>query len=252
LAEEQIRQLNEELEDRVQRRTAELKHANQELESFSYSVSHDLRAPLRAIDGFSRLVIDDYADDLPAEAQRYLGLVSKNVQEMGKLIDGLLAFSKLGQQPLDKRLLDVEALVREVVAGLAEDRDGDVSAITIGTLPKANADQMLLRQVFANLLSNAIKFTRDTEQPRIEVVSEQDNGSAVYVVRDNGVGFDMRYADKLFAVFQRLHRVEDYGGTGIGLALVARIVSRHDGRIWAEAKPDEGAAFYFTLNGGRP
>jgi light-regulated signal transduction histidine kinase (bacteriophytochrome) len=168
---------------------------------------------------------------------------------MANLIDGLLAFSRLSQLPLDRRRVDVEALAREAADSL-DAGNGSTSAISIGHLPAARADPTLLRQVFANLLSNAIKFTRDEPDPRIEVGSYADNGSSVYVVRDNGVGFDMRHADKIFTVFQRLHRQEDYEGTGIGLALVARIVARHGGRIWVDASPGEGAAFHFTLDGG--
>jgi PAS domain S-box-containing protein len=249
LAEDRILHLNEDLEERVGRRTVQLEEANRELESFSYSVSHDLRAPLRAIDGFSRLVIEDYAHELDEEGLRYLGLVCRNTRQMGELIDGLLAFSGLKQQPLDKRPVDVEALAHEVVDSLTTEPDGRASGIEVGVLPEASADPMLLRQVLANLLSNAIKFTRDTEERRIEVGSYQDNGVPVYLVRDNGIGFDMRHAEKLFTVFQRLNRAEDYEGTGIGLALVARIVSRHGGRIWADAKPGEGATFFFTLDG---
>jgi light-regulated signal transduction histidine kinase (bacteriophytochrome) len=246
---ERLQQLNAGLEERVRLRTAELQRANDELEAFSYSVSHDLRAPLRAIDGFTRIVIDDCADDVSPDVQRHLQLISKNTQDMGQLIDGLLAFSRLGQQPLGKRTLDVDSIAREVASLVEGEHPGRPSEISIAALPEANADPTLVRQVFANLLSNAIKYTRSTETPAIEVASYQDNGWPVYLVRDNGVGFDMRYANKLFTVFQRLHRVEDYEGTGIGLALVSRIVSRHGGRIWAEAKPDEGATFYFTLQG---
>ncbi len=250
-AEEQVRRLNEELEARVRLRTAQLEDANRELEAFSYSVSHDLRAPLRAIDGFSREVLDGHAAGLDPEGRRYLELVGRNTREMGLLIDGLLAFSRLGQQPLDKRRVDVAALVRDVVASLAVEHDGRASQVAVGELPGTFADRTLLRQVFANLLGNAIKFTRDVPEPRIEVGASADGGGQpVYVVRDNGVGFDMRHADRLFTAFQRLHRADTFEGTGIGLALVARIVTRHGGRIWAESAPGEGAAFHFTLENG--
>jgi PAS domain S-box-containing protein len=252
-AEEEVRRLNEELEERVQLRTAQLEAANRELEAFSYSVSHDLRAPLRAIDGFSREVIDAHADGLDPEGRRYLELVSRNTRDMGLLIDGLLAFSRLGQQPLDKRRVDVSALVRDVVAGLAAEYDGRTKQIEVGELPGTFADRTLLRQVFANLLSNAIKFTRDVPEPLIEVEAEGSSGVGlppVYVVRDNGVGFDMRHADRLFTAFQRLHGADAFEGSGIGLALVARIVTRHGGRIWAESAPGAGAAFHFTLENG--
>jgi signal transduction histidine kinase len=228
---------------------SELENQNAELDAFSYSVSHDLRAPLRAIDGFSRLLLDEYAGDLPPDGRRYLGLVSKNTQEMGTLIDGLLSFSRLGQQQLGKRTVGVDALAREVVDELEAEREGRSVEVSIGTLPPARADPTLLRQVLTNLVSNAFKYTRERELARIEIGSDQSDGLPVYFVRDNGVGFDMRYAGKLFQVFQRLHRAEEYEGTGLGLALVARIVKRHGGRIWAEARPDEGATFYFTLEG---
>ena len=249
-AEEAIRRLNEELEERVRVRTAQLEAANHELEAFSYSVSHDLRAPLRAIDGFSRLLSTEHADDLPPDAQRYLGLVTKSTEEMGSLIDGLLAFSRLGQQQLAKRSVDVETLARQVVAELDPLQAGRAVEISIGALPAAEADTMLLKQVLVNLVSNALKFTREREEARIEVDSYEDEGVPVYFVRDNGVGFDSRYAHKLFAVFQRLHRLDEFEGTGLGLALVARIVTRHGGRIWAEGHPGAGATFYFTLKGG--
>jgi signal transduction histidine kinase len=234
----------------VAERTVQLEEANRELGAFSYSVSHDLRAPLRAIDGFSRLLLDEYADELPSDARRYLGLVGKNAQEMSRLIDGLLTFSRLGQQRLSKRSVKVDTLAREVVAELDAERSGRAVEISIGALPSAQADPTLLRQVLVNLLSNALKYTRQREAAKIEIGFHEHGGPPVFFVRDNGVGFDTRYANKLFQVFQRLHRAEEYEGTGLGLALVARIVRRHGGRIWAEAKPDEGATFYFTLEGG--
>lgn len=244
-AEEGVRALTVELEGRVR----ELDATNAELEAFSYSVSHDLRAPLRAIDGFSRLLLEEYSGDLPSEAQRYLGIVDKGAQDMAALIDGLLAFSKLGQQPLSKRSVSVESLAREVVAELELQCDGRQVDISIGPLPPVRADPALLRQVLVNLVSNALKYTQQREAATIELGSEGRDGSPAYFVRDNGVGFDMQYADKLFEVFQRLHRAEEYEGTGVGLALVARIVDRHGGHVWAEAAPDRGATFYFTLNG---
>jgi light-regulated signal transduction histidine kinase (bacteriophytochrome) len=227
----------------------ELETQNAELDAFSYSVSHDLRAPLRAIDGFSRLLLDEYASHLPPEGRRYAGLVRKNTQDMGKLIDGLLSFSRLGNQQLDKRTVDMEALAHELVQELGMESEGRAVEISIAPLPAARADPTLVRQVLANLLLNAFKYTRGEQTATIEVGTEVEGSEPVYFVRDNGVGFDMRYADKLFKVFQRLHRAEDYEGTGLGLALVARIVKRHGGRIWVDAALGEGATFYFTLGG---
>ncbi|HZO96231.1 MAG TPA: CHASE3 domain-containing protein [Gaiellaceae bacterium] len=233
----------------LERTRSELEHQNAELDAFTYSVSHDLRAPLRAIDGFSRLLEEDYADALPPEGRRYLGLVGRNTQQMGQLIDGLLAFSRLSKQQLGKRAVDMGALAEEVLAELGgDDRPG--LRVTVGPLPPARGDPVLLRQVLANLLSNAYKYTGGKEAATIEVGAYEEAGETVYFVRDDGVGFDMRYANKLFQVFQRLHRAEDYEGTGLGLALVARIVRRHGGRVWADAKPGEGATFFFTLGNG--
>ena len=244
----ELEQLNEELEARVAQRTAELEEANRELEAFSYSVSHDLRAPLRAIDGFSRILADEHAEGLTVDAQRYLSLVRRNTHEMGVLIDGLLAFAHLGHQPLEKRNVDVEVLAHEVVDGLKAERNGRALEFSVGALPPVRADPTLLRQVYANLLSNAVKYSGPADPARIEIGSFPENGHAVYFVSDNGVGFDMRYSDKLFQVFQRLHS-DDYEGTGLGLAMVARIVDRHGGEIWAKGAPGEGATFYFTLEG---
>jgi light-regulated signal transduction histidine kinase (bacteriophytochrome) len=242
----------------LQQRTTQLETANKELEAFSYSVSHDLRSPLRAIDGFSRILIEEYASQLPAEARRYLDLVRSNTQKMGELVDDLLAFSRLGRQPLRKQSVSPEGIVRESLEDLQTEKAGRQVEIVIGNpsagpghaLPDCEADPALLKQVFLNLLSNALKFTRRRPVARIEVGFEEKDGSRAYFVRDNGVGFDMQYVGKLFAVFQRLHRSEDYEGTGVGLAIVQRIVARHGGRAWAEAEVDKGATFYFTLEGG--
>jgi light-regulated signal transduction histidine kinase (bacteriophytochrome) len=226
----------------------QLEAANKELESFSYSVSHDLRAPLRAVDGFSRILMEDFAAQLPADAVRYLQLVRNNAQQMGELIEGLLAFSRAGRQPVNKQHVIVSDLVKQVLAGLRDEQNGRSVEVSIGELPPCEADPLLLRQVFANLLTNAHKFTRKCEVARIEVGHQSIDGAGVYFVKDNGAGFDMQYAHKLFGVFQRLHRSDDYEGTGVGLAMVHNIVERHGGRIWAEAEPGKGATFFFTLS----
>ncbi len=236
-------------QQRLQQSNLDLEAANKELEAFSYSVSHDLRAPLRAIDGFARIVSEDYGPQLPAEAAEYLALIRSNTQQMGALVDDLLNFSRLSRQPLVRRQVSVADLVREVFHRLASERQRRHVEITIHDVPDCGADPSLLRQVWLNLIANALKFTRRREIARIEVGHQRASDSAeeAYYVRDNGVGFDMRYASKLFGVFQRLHRAEDYEGTGVGLATVQRIVHRHGGRVWADARLDGGACFYFSL-----
>ncbi len=234
-------------EEALRNYAAQLKAANKELEAFSYSVSHDLRAPLRAIDGFSRILIEDYAPQLAPEPQRYLGLVRDNTRQMGDLIDDLLTFSRLSRQPVQKQIVGPAELVRQALEELQAERVGRQVEITIGDLPFCEADPALLRQVWLNLLANALKYTRRREVAVIEVGGREDDGELVYFVKDNGVGFEMQYAHKLFGVFQRLHRAEEYEGTGVGLATVQRITHRHGGRVWAEAEVDKGATFYFTL-----
>jgi PAS domain S-box-containing protein len=246
-AQEKIQQLNNELEQRVLERTAQLEAANKELEAFSYSVSHDLRAPLRAVDGFSQAVEEDYGPLLPEEGRRFLHTIREGAQRMGTLIDDLLSFSQLSRQPVSQHTVDNERLVREVLEELNPAQQGRQVEIRVGALPPSQGDAALLKQVWVNLLSNALKYTRKRAAAVIEVGCGREQNEDVYFVRDNGTGFDMQYADKLFGVFQRLHRMEDYEGTGVGLAIVQRVIHRHGGRVWADAAPDRGATFYFTL-----
>jgi two-component system, sensor histidine kinase and response regulator len=238
---------NAELERRLQQRGAELEAANKELESFSYSVSHDLQAPVRAISGFSNILLEDFSSQMPVEAQVILGKVAGSAGRMGQLIKDLLAFSRLGRQPLSKRTVDMAALVQEVADDLIQREPGRRIELRVAELPDCLGDPSLLKQVFINLLSNALKFTRQREQAKIEVGCRTENGERVYFILDNGVGFDMRYAEKLFGVFQRLHKADEFEGTGVGLSIVGRIIQRHGGRIWADAEVDKGATFHFVL-----
>ena len=240
------------LEQEIQQHSVALEAANKELDAFSYSVAHDLRAPLRAIDGFSRVLLEEHAPTLPPEAQHYLNAVRRNSQRMGLLIDDLLAFSRLSRQPLNKQLVRPADLVRQCVDELRAEQQGRRVQIAIGDLPACQADPALLKHVWMNLMSNALKYTRKQEVAVIEVGSREQAGACVYFVKDNGVGIDMQYADKLFGVFQRLHRPEDYEGTGVGLAIVQRVIHRHGGRVWAEAAVNQGATFYFTFEGATP
>jgi light-regulated signal transduction histidine kinase (bacteriophytochrome) len=239
-----------EKETQLIRRAEELQTANHELEAFSYSVSHDLRAPLRAMDGFTRILLAEEGQTLSPEGIRYLGLVQENAGYMGHLVDGLLTFSRLGRQAVSRTAVATDEVVRLALDELHAEQEGRHVEVIKGDLPACEGDPGLLRQVWVNLLSNAFKFTRDREEARIELGCQMADGVPVYFVKDNGIGFDMRYAHKLFGVFQRLHRQEDYAGTGVGMAIVQRIVHRHGGRVWAEGKEGQGAAFYFTLSGG--
>ncbi len=239
-----------ELERRVAERTEQLQAANKELESFTYSVSHDLRAPLRAIDGYAHILDEDYGAQLEGEGRRLLGVVRSSTTQMGRLIDDLLEFSRLGRRPIPRDPVDMGALAREVAADLA--RETPAARIDIGALPAARGDRALLRQVWFNLIANALKYSGTRERPEVEVGGRADGAENVYWVRDKGVGFDMRYYDKLFGVFQRLHAPGEFPGTGVGLAIVHRVVTRHGGRVWAEGKVGDGACFSFALprNGG--
>ncbi len=225
----------------------EIETAHQELEAFSFSVSHDLRAPLRAVDGFSQAMEEDFGAQLPEAGRRQLKMIRGNAERMGELIDDLLAFARLGRQPVRKQSVETEQLVRATLADLQTTHAGRKVEINIGKLPSCEGDSSLLKQVWVNLLSNALKYTREREKAEVEIGSVKTNGADIFFVRDNGTGFDMRYADKLFGVFQRLHRAEEYEGTGVGLAIVQRIVNRHGGRVWADAAVDRGATFFFTL-----
>jgi PAS domain S-box-containing protein len=245
--EEEIRQLNTELEERVIKRTTELEAANKELEAFSYSVSHDLRSPLRAVDGFSQAVLEDYGEQLPEEGRRYLQTIRGGAQRMGALIDDLLTFSRLSRLPLNKQTVETARLVHDSLEELDSEKRERKIDIRIGELPRCHGDPALLKQVWVNLLSNALKYTRKREAAVIEIGCQSDNGEDIYFVRDNGTGFDMQYEHKLFGVFQRLHRADEFEGTGVGLAIIQRIIHRHGGRIWADAAVDRGATFHFTL-----
>ncbi len=241
-ADRQIKELNSEL----QKNLTQLETTNRELESFSYSVSHDLRAPLRILKGHSGILLEDYGDRLDDEAKRLLGSIQGNVNKMNNLIDDLLRLSKLGRQQVEKSEIDVARLVQNIISEIGSAIHHSARIILNPLLP-VNADHSLLTQVWINLLSNAIKYSTKKESPQIEINCIKQGGETVYSVKDNGAGFNMKYSDKLFGVFQRLHTTSEFEGTGIGLAIVKRIISKHGGRVWAEGKPDEGATFYFSL-----
>jgi signal transduction histidine kinase len=245
--EAELQTLNGELEKRVSRRTEQLQEANKELETFSYAVSHDLRAPLRHMEGFAHFLQHKYGPTLPEEGQHYLNRISSAATFMSKLVEGLLQLSHIGTQLPNIKPVSLRALLRDARSALHAEAGGRGIEWRISTLPEVEGDAVLLGQVFTNLLSNAIKFSSKQAHPIIEIGSCERNGEPAIFVRDNGVGFDPRYADKLFGVFQRLHRQDEFSGTGIGLATVQRIIHRHGGRIWAESAPGQGATFFFTL-----
>jgi PAS domain S-box-containing protein len=228
-------------------RTRQLEDSNKELASFSYSVSHDLRAPLRAIDGFTKMLIKGLYGNLSDEDKRRFDVIRDKTREMGKLIDDLLDFSRLGRQAISFSVINMEALVNEIVAEYQEIADDCTLQLTVGKLPYALGDRSLIKQVFTNLVANAVKFSQQRKPAIIEIGGSQEEREDIYYVKDNGAGFDMAYYHKLFSVFQRLHSNEEFEGTGVGLAIVQRIINRHGGRVWAEGKINEGAAFYFSL-----
>jgi PAS domain S-box-containing protein len=242
LADEQIRQLNADLKANIM----QLEATNYDLESFSYSVSHDLRAPLRALDGYSKMIEEDHSKDLDMEAKRLLGNIQSNARRMGILIDDLLAFARLGRKEVQRSRVDVQGVVENILTEMSH--SAKIKAkVKICELPAAEADQGLLRQVWVNLITNAIKYSGKKEMPEIEIGSIPSEEETIYFIKDNGSGFDMKYADRLFGVFQRLHNPKEFEGTGVGLAIVHRIITKHGGRIWADAKKNEGAIFYFSL-----
>jgi signal transduction histidine kinase len=235
------------LEKRVKERTGQLEAANKELEAFSYSVSHDLRAPLRSIDGFSQIVTEEYSNKLDAEGRRILNVIRSNTQKMGELITDLLDLSRVTRDEMKTVRVDMATLANSVFREIASPDVQRKYSLSIEALPDAYGDPSLLRQVWRNLISNAIKFTATKDVRRIDIGTRSEDGMTVYSIRDSGVGFDPQYTHKLFGVFQRLHTTEEFEGTGVGLAIVQRIVHRHGGRVWAEGRIGEGATFYFAL-----
>ena len=246
-AEDDIRKLNDELEQKVIERTAQLESVNKELGSFSYTVSHDLRAPIRAINGYTRILVEDYSEKFDSEGTKVLDSIIHNSKKMGELIDDLLAFSKLGRKQVTVSEINMTALVKLVREELLFEDGENIPEFNVNVLPPGKGDQSLIKQVWINLISNAIKYSKYKQKTSIEIGAYEKDNLIVYYVKDYGAGFDMQYYDKLFGVFQRLHSQEEFEGTGIGLAIVQKIVHRHNGTVWAESKLNEGACFYFSL-----
>lgn len=248
--EDEIRDLNAQLELKVEKRTGELQRTIRELEAFSYSVSHDLRAPLRIVDGYSRMLLEDHSRQLSEEGRRIVDTIRSNTKRMTQLIDDLLAFSKISREEIVPDNVDMNELVGLVIDEIRASSGNTKAQLEIGKLPPSRGDRGMIRQVLTNLLSNAVKYSRHAEEAKIQVGARAEGDKNVYYVRDNGAGFDMRYAEKLFRVFQRLHSQQEFEGTGVGLAIVEQVVHRHGGRVWAEARVNEGATFYFALPRG--
>jgi len=246
-AELEVKELNASLELRVAERTSELQSTIRDLQTFSYSISHDLRTPLRSINSFASVLLEDYSGELDDEGKRLVNAIVQRTVTMGALIDDLLSFSRISRQQLSLQSIDMTGLARELVEKLSG--DGATAAVTfqVAELPPARGDRSMIAQVLENLLANAIKFSRKTEHPTVELGSSAGEGEQIYFVKDNGIGFDMKYVDAIFGVFQRLHSSEDFEGTGVGLAIVEQIITKHGGKVWAEGRPGEGATFYFSL-----
>ncbi len=241
------KELAEQFEHRMKMQTAQLEEANKELEAFTYSVSHDLRSPISAIDGFAQALSEDYETTLDPEGKQFLGIIRKNAQRMGKMVEDFLRLARLGHKPLELTTVKMMPMVEEIVSDLKEAKGRKHVEVNISNLPDVQGDEPLLRQVWINLLSNAFKFSSHREKPLVEISTSTTDSEIVFLVKDNGAGFEMRFAERLFGVFQRFHPAEEFEGTGLGLAIVRRIVLRHGGRVWAKSERDKGAEFYFAL-----